>query len=383
MLKKFTLENYKNFKDKITIDFENIAGYQFNTDCITDGTISKMLIYGKNATGKTNLGRALIDIYTTIFDGLRYVDTGVFLNADSKDNTATFSYEFKFASDVLLYKYTKFSSQELKNEELYINGKTIFNYDFEHNNFIEINLRYIDAETANTSTYLQSADIEDGGDLQGVKLPFLRWLISNVALSNDSVLIKLVNYIRKMLMITTKNAALKYPRKMNENFYEFLEGPKRLTMLERFLNEMGIECKLKLRSLPDGQKELYFVHEKLVPFYDTASSGTLALVDLYKRLIPRIWKPSFIYLDEFDAFYHYEMAEKVINFLKRRYPKCQIIMTSHNTNLMTNQIMRPDCLFILSKARGLTSFNNATDRELREGHNLEKMYISGEFDKYE
>ena len=26
MLKKFTLKNYKNFKDEITIDFENIAG---------------------------------------------------------------------------------------------------------------------------------------------------------------------------------------------------------------------------------------------------------------------------------------------------------------------------------------------------------------------
>ena len=32
MLKKFTLKNYKNFKDEITIDFENIAGYQFNTE---------------------------------------------------------------------------------------------------------------------------------------------------------------------------------------------------------------------------------------------------------------------------------------------------------------------------------------------------------------
>ena len=100
-------------------------------------------------------------------------------------------------------------------------------------------------------------------------------------------------------------------------------------------------------------------------------------------MIPKNWDPSFIYLDEFDAFYHYEMSEKVINFFKRRYPKCQIVMTSHNTNLMTNRLMRPDCLFILSRAGTLTALSNATKRELREGHNLEKMYISGEFDKYE
>ncbi len=44
-LKKFTLKNYKNFKDEVTIDFENIAGYQFNTDCLSEGIIGKMLIY--------------------------------------------------------------------------------------------------------------------------------------------------------------------------------------------------------------------------------------------------------------------------------------------------------------------------------------------------
>ena len=67
MLKKFTLKNYKNFKDEITIDFENIAGYQFNTDCLSDGVIGKMLIYGCNATGKTNLGKALLNITLTMF----------------------------------------------------------------------------------------------------------------------------------------------------------------------------------------------------------------------------------------------------------------------------------------------------------------------------
>ena len=73
---------------------------------------------------------------------------------------------------------------------------------------------------------------------------------------------------------------------IDDTFYELLEDPDRLKDLEDFLNEMGIECKLILQKLPDGQRELYFGHEKLVPFYGTASSGTLALVDLYRRLIP-------------------------------------------------------------------------------------------------
>ncbi len=30
MLKRFTVKNYKSFKNSICIDFEKIAGYQFN-----------------------------------------------------------------------------------------------------------------------------------------------------------------------------------------------------------------------------------------------------------------------------------------------------------------------------------------------------------------
>lgn len=172
-----------------------------------------------------------------------------------------------------------------------------------------------------------------------------------------------------MTDISASNVMAYSPMRVKDSFYEALEEPDRLKDLEDFLNGMGIICKLVLKKLPDGQRELYFSHEKLVSFYETASSGTLALVDMYRRLIPKAWTPSFIYLDEFDAFYHYEMSENVMNFLKKKYPKCQIIMTSHNTNLMTNRLMRPDCLFILSRTGTLTSLCNATERELREGHN--------------
>ena len=384
MLRKFTLRNYKNFKDEIIIDFKNIAGYQFSMDCITDGIISKMLIYGRNATGKTNLGTALMDIRATMFGIPRYGWDGVFLNADSTEDAAEFSYEFEFDRQVLKYQYARFSEQQLKEEKLEIDGKLIFECNFVDQKYNFENLWKIGAETANTERYRQSInEVEVIDKVQEPMIPFLRWIISNVVLENNSILIKLGDYVRRMVQISSSNIMAYRPIRIVSDFYELLENPDRLRDLEEFLNEMGIECKLVLKKLPDGQRQLYFAHKKLVPFDETASSGTLALVDLYRRLIPKSWSPSLIYLDEFDAFYHYEMAEKVMNFLKKKYPGCQIIMTSHNTNLMTNRLMRPDCLFILSGMGTLTSLCNATERELREGHNLEKMYISGEFEEYE
>lgn len=258
MLKKFTLKNYKNFKDEISIDFENTAGYQFSTDCITDGIISKMLIYGRNATGKTNLGKALMDINKTMFGGRNFYDTGIFLNADSIDKTAIFSYEFCFENNELVYRYARLSNQDLRKEELLIDGKTIFSCDFENNKFYFENLEYINAETANVDRYKQSVDSGDDEEFQVLKLPFLTWLLSNVALSNDSILIKLANYARRMLMITAGNEMLRNPRITNDSFYELLEDSNRLKDLEDFLNEMGIKCKLILEKTTRWSEKVIF-----------------------------------------------------------------------------------------------------------------------------
>ena len=384
MLKKFTLRNYRNFKDEISIDFHNIAGYQFSSDCISDGAISKMLIYGRNATGKTNLGRALMDINMLMSDIKMFMPNGVFLNADSTGETAEFSYTFLFEGRELIYNYSRSFNQELQNEKLKIDGTDIFNCEFTKGVYDFANLEYIEAEIANTDRYLQSLETnKEVEDTIETKLPFLKWLVSNVALNSDSILIRLVDYVIRMTMFTVSSSLMGFPRKINDSFYELLENSEKLKDFEEFLNAMGIECSLVLKKLPDGQMELYFAHEKLITFFKNSSSGTLELVTLYRRLVSRVWEASFIYLDEFDAFYHYEMAENLIRFFKIKYPKCQIIMTSHNTNLMTNRLMRPDCLFILSRVGTLTALCNATERELREGHNLEKMYISGEFEQYE
>ena len=350
MLKRFTVRNYKNFKDEISLDFSKIGEYSFNADCL-----SMRLIYGRNATGKTNFGRALLDI-KSLLCGMQ--SSGLINEAGA----AKFKYEFKFNNDEVVYKYSRFANTELCDEELSINGKAIFKCDFKNSKF-----DFQGLERMNTNLYFMNVNHT---------LSFLRWFIHNSTFCDDSVLIQLFEYVRKMGMITVGHDLLY----SNRNFLEDLKNPVYLQSFEDFLNLMGIECKLVLQELPDGQAELYFSQNKLVPFYSTASSGTLALTSLYQKIVSN---PSLIYLDDFDAFYHYEMAEKLICYFKNKYPECQLIMTSHNTNLMTNKIMRPDCLCLLSSKGTLTALCDATERELREGHNLEKMYISGEFEKYE
>ena len=45
---------------------------------------------------------------------------------------------------------------------------------------------------------------------------------------------------------------------------------------------------------------------------------------------------------------------------------------------MQNDLTRPDCCFIMTDNR-ITPLCRATHKEIREAHNLEKMYVNGAF----
>lgn len=382
MLKLFRIENYKSFRSPLTIDFSKVGGYQFSESCVTDNLITKMLIYGRNATGKTNLGSAICDIaYATAYL-VRYDDTA-FLNADSESNAASFSYCFQFNQSEIEYTYAKSSLSHYLTEVLRINGQEIFNFDYVTDKYQCNNLELISSETIQVDRFLEALhDDSLEGDTAERTICFLRWLFANSAYDNNSIFAQMRRFIGGMRLMSA--SALSQKRFIQSTtFSRELEG-ENLQKLEQFLNKMGVECKLEIKKLPDGRIELYFKKaKKLIPFFDAASSGTIALYNLYFRFIARMQNLSFCYFDEFDAFFHYELSERFVRFFQQEFPNCQVIFTTHNTNLMSNDIMRPDCLFILSSDGRLTPLNEATARELREGHNLEKMYISGEFKNYE
>lgn len=369
MLTFFSVEGYKNFKTKLSFDLADARDYRFNEEAIRSSVIQCGLIYGKNASGKTNLGRAIMDIR----DNLRSSDYVLhflgdqrgesYLNADAGNSVARFSYRFRIAESDIEYEYEKTARFSLVRERLSVDGTTVFDYDHDVGKMLDQNMGIFGGESLNW---------EFANDVSSV----FAYLCNNAAPNELGPLRDLYIFIGKMGMLNNGVNANSFAN--IRNMVSRIIRDDQVDELEGFLHRFGIDEHLVTRETPDGDQALYFCHNRLIPFISNCSSGTAALLRLFSLSRNRLWSPSFYFIDEFDAFYHYDLAEAVIGFLKTEVDS-QVICTTHNTDLFSNRILRPDCLFILSQ-EGICSAANATKRELREGHNLEKLYKAGEFD---
>ena len=59
---------------------------------------------------------------------------------------------------------------------------------------------------------------------------------------------------------------------------------------------------------------------------------------------------SLLFMDEFDAYYHFALSARIIELIKK-HRNLQAIFTTHNTFLMSNRILRPDCYFMMEGGR--------------------------------
>ena len=376
MLAKFSVKNFKNFEKKFTIDLSQTKQYAFSEACVKDGIVKTGLIYGPNSIGKSNLGKAIFDIVQNLTDKERTPALySSYANAKHLELAIEFVYEFVFGSSRVRYEYTKLTYEDIIKEVFFIDG-------------VEVVSRYGDT----FHTALEGSETLNSNKLNS-KISVMRFIKANAVLADNptnNVVWSFFSFIDRMLMFSN----------LRQNYYQgFIVGNPlvdveiikkgKLAELESFLNSADVECSLKNLEI-NGQQKMFFCFgdNHYIDFWENASTGTQSLVFFFywymqMQADPSL-APSFVYLDEFNAFYHEKTAAKVVEML--RNVQSQVLLTTHDSTLLSNDLIRPDCAFkMLPEYKDSDSYvtgplSSRTQKELRQALNIPKMFRAGAFD---
>ena len=376
MLKKFICKNFKSFKDEIIFDLTKKKEYTFNTDMIENGIVNKGLIYGINGCGKTNLGLALMDITLHLRDSqinpfAKTANYSFYLNADSIEKYASFTYIFDFDGIEVEYRYGKDTNLVLVFEELYVDGKLKMKYDHESKKH-DCSFEEVNEEIWNNLPSGISA---------------LKYMRNNSSFATDAPINKVLNFVDNMLWFRSLRAN-EFIGTFNESdsIDRFIIDNGYLNDFEVFLRKCGFDLRLAVikNVFTNGMllpTNLIGVQHKngLLPFFNTVSTGT-AVLSLFYYWMKKCGKQiKFLFIDEFDAFYHSDLSIEVLKYvLNINY--FQSFLTTHNSRLADNAFIRPDCYFLMKNGE-IKSFADSTNKIIREGNSIEHMLLSGEFGK--
>lgn len=369
MLKSFSVEYFRGFSSKITFDL-TAKEYSFNPHLVKNGLVNKGLIYGPNGIGKTNLGVAIFDITRHLSDNQRLPPQYVsdFTNLDHADSPVSFAYEFKFGTDIIEYSYKKKGIDNLLEEHIKVNGKQYLDYNY----FSPEKCRF--AKDLVTPQYFNLIDN---------RLSVTKFIYLNTPGNTNAPLRNLVDFVDRMLWFRSLSEGNNYCGFTigSSSLSELIYRRNALPEFQAFLAKFGINYKLEFTTL-NGQHEIRAIFGKnRALFTNIASTGTKTLWLYFFWKKEAFEKASFVFIDEFDAFLHYEAAESLVKAIGAD-DNFQSVMTTHNIALMKNSLTRPDCNFKMSENK-IISLSDATNRELREGNNIEKLIRAGEFDDAE
>ena len=367
MLRKFEVKNFMGFKENFCFDLTTNKKYEENQEMVEKGTVKKALIFGENGSGKSNLCSAIMDITFHIVDKEKLIIPNIaYLNADNRENRATFKYHFLFGKKRVVYEYAKSSCLELCFEKLYINEEQVLEYNYfdDTHNFIKI------PGTEN---------------LNKIHLPqhlsMIKYIFGNTVQKDDSIVKQLVEFVNGMLYFKSLLDGNRYMgyKLGPDDMSSIILRKNKLLDFQNFLKDMGIHYNLVVVPTANGMQTIgvRFASGKTIELFQIASSGTKTLWLFYCWLL-EFENLKMLVIDEFDAYYHYDLSEKILK-LVNKFTNLQSVITTHNTFLMSDRVTRPDCCYIIKDRQKISPLCKLTKGELRKANNLEKMYREGKF----
>lgn len=416
MLINFRFGNYKSFKDEciFTMETEKISDLsELNTFSHNNYELLKTaVIYGRNASGKSNLFKALskmreIVLRSTEEEPKYKINIDCFLLNQMNCNKPTL-FEIEFIVNDVLYKYGfEILNHEVHTEWLYRKEQryvSLFHRSSPEKESIEIVKKY-------SAEWKKYAEMTRRNSL----------FLSRMANLACDFAIELRNWFMNFQIITSDymkdsntNSFISSSEEFKKSVVSFLQ--KAHVDIEDIKTEM-VPFDLNIGKMPESlKKELLKLlvkddlvvemnkTEPMVPeiktihsIYDNdnnrisyaefnlsqESKGTQKLYALSASIIEVLKEGGILFIDEFDTNLHPELTEYIIslfNSISNNRKNAQLIVITHNPLLMDSKYIRRDQIWIVDKDEyGSSELYRVTDFNVRKDKKLMKSYLLGQF----
>jgi len=400
MIKEIHLSNFYSIKNELILDLkagtsntQRAQRLRHNVFIFDDSQLLKSVaIYGANASGKSNIIKAIRFCISMIFNSHNHNENVIFNFKPFKfqgypKKPSTF--KIVFVVKEIEYEYSfSLNQTEILTEELYYypNGRRAKVFTRDENLGTEKKKIYsftsaikkpldVAENTSKKTLYISRASQMDREIAKDLFRYFSESFILGYVGFNNLAVEKLFNENKEQVIkalqiadsdivdIQIKNE-LKPVKNLNADF---------LTGTASIKDE--IQPQLVITSFHKSNPNIAF------DFATEESSGTQALFAFILTILDVVKNNKVLLIDEIEISLHTKIVEYIIDLFNAS-KSSQLIYSTHNTNLLDLDRLRKDQIcFVNKKEDGSTDFYSLFDyKDFRDTMDVEKAYLQGRFD---
>lgn len=414
MLIEFSLGNFRSIKE---IQSLNMTSAKINelidTNIITVNekvsVIKSKAIYGANASGKSNIIKGLVSFIRIVEKSvkdeniLRYIES--FQLSDETENKPSF-FQLIFIHQDIQYRYGfEASNKQIESEWLFgvPNEREVCFFTREHNEITHISEKHYNEGVKLLSLFGKNEDESDNEIFRDNSL-----FISAVGAMNGKLSKQLVKEIASITVLTglfdkqlygAAGLSLK-DEIQRSNIIDFLKladtGINSLDLIEISKETMNKNAPEELLQRLDKKGKVGVIissHNKYnserkktgtqnLIFQSTQSEGTIKMFELSPFIIKALSNGKTIVVDEFDARFHPLITKRIVElFNSTDNSKSQLIFVTHDTNLLSHELLRRDQIDFVEKDNCSEShlYTLVQFKGIRNNASFEKDYINGKY----
>lgn len=422
MLIEFSVGNYRSFKERVTLSMEaaDIASQppsldEQNVFAASDDLrlLTSAAVYGANASGKSNLIRALAFMRNFTLNSSRETQVGESIGVEpyqlsTANEGQPSEFELVFLVNDIQYRYGfTVNAERIVTEWLYRLGAAREVALFSRERAaIKVNTRAfregkgLESRTRPNALFL-SVVAQFNGPVATSLLRWLGLLGINIGVTDQGDMLEALHFFEHS---PYRSAIEELIRRLDIGIsqLQFQRGP---AQLPPFLpQEAAEQFRVMLdtftdRGIPLENINIHTYHQRYdaqgQPIDEIAfdlehqeSAGTRRLFALAYPIIRALQEGLVLVVDEIDARIHPNLVIELIRLFNNpatnpRY--AQLIFTTHNTNLLSTKLFRRDQVWFVEKSRqGASDLYSLVEyrvdgKVVRNDASFEKDYVAGRY----